>query len=685
MWTKKRLARALSAVALVVAPVAWACGPFFPERMLINRSTSLLAAPRAKFATEVAALKVKAPALAASWAQAENEHAYARQTVEVDLSELKHALDGKPEADGIQKKYREVRDLLWNLTIEPANGGGGRKLPPLTPPTGTPPEFALYLEGAIAQARNQHDVARQSWENVLKLPAAERRHKSTWAAYMLARSYHGADPDQAVRWYQETRTLALQGFRDALGLGAASLGYEAQVELDREHFGRAAHLYLQASALDEPNGPSSLRYLCWRLMRAPEPTRAAALKDRNVRQVIAIHLAASDTSGFTKGSSEARLMAQLLEQTRDEKDVPGADRLAWVTYQMGDLKTAEEWLQRAPESSPVRAWIRSKLLARQGKLDDAARELTTAVAAFPLDQSKAPVDLFEESSGLEPAQRLRAELAVLKLARSQYVDALELMMRAGYWRDAAHIAERVLTLTELREQVDKRWPEPAAAASATAAAASASGSTAAAPPPPPAPAASDDSEGPSVGGLNPAEMLRYLLARRLARAGRWKDARPYFPPLLRPQADAYMAAQSIANDAARPATERADALWVMARMERKIGLELIGTEVGPDWRVDEGQFNEDEAVGKPVEREKLALVSRGERQRVRASAPAFAGRFHYRYVAAQRAMEASKLLPDGDARVAETLCTAFDWLKNRDPKAARPYLREARRRKATCP
>jgi tetratricopeptide (TPR) repeat protein len=610
---------------------------------------------------ELSRRKTPTPPVTPLWATETGDHPHARQTVEVDLKELAQALEGKPDADALLKRYREVRRLLWTLTVEVANGSGGAQTPKLAPPQGIPGEFADYLEGAIAQARGDTADACQAWERLLRRPPAERRFRSTWAAYMLGVCHHGSDRGKAVRWYQETRALAAQGFRDGLGLGAASLGREAQVELRHQRFDRAAQLYLEASALKDPYGPSSLRELCWELLRADRGVQRQAMKQPVVREVLGIYLTATEPGPLTPGSSEERIHTMLLAETRDEKDMPGADRLAWFAYQRGEFQAAEEWLRRAPEGSPVGAWIRSKLLARRGKLQDAAEALTRAVAAFPLDPSKPPAEALDDLSSFEPSRRLRGELGVLKLARGQFLEAHDLLLRAGYWRDAAHVAERVLSLDELRTHVDRSWPEPASS--------------------PPAQPGADPEEIPALGV---GGQLRYLLARRLARAGRWKEARGYFPAQLHGRVDAYLAGTAASRDGKKSAEERAEALWVVAKIEREKGMELLGTELGPDWFVDGGQFDEDQQIGAAVAREKLGLRSGAEERRVKQSAPAYPGRFHYRYLAAQHALESTRLLPAKDPRISERLCAAFGWLKNRDEKAAQVYAREARRRGEGC-
>ena len=51
-----------------------------------------------------------------------------------------------------------------------------------------------------------------------------------------------------------------------------------------------------------------------------------------------------------------------------------------------------------------------------------------------------------------------AELGVLKLSRGEFAQALDALLRSGFWQDAAYVAERVLTTDELKTYVDQNWP-----------------------------------------------------------------------------------------------------------------------------------------------------------------------------------------------------------------------------------
>jgi hypothetical protein len=106
-----------------------------------------------------------------------------------------------------------------------------------------------------------------------------------------------------------------------------------------------------------------------------------------------------------------------------------------------------------------------------------------------------------------PAQVL-AELGVLHLARREYTESLDALLRSGFWMDAAYVAERVLTLDELKSYVDRNWPAVAAVAIV---------------------ATNADEDLPSSPRMDVRREIRYLLARRLTRMERGNEAREYYP------------------------------------------------------------------------------------------------------------------------------------------------------------
>jgi hypothetical protein len=180
---------------------------------------------------------------------------------------------------------------------------------------------------------------------------------------------------------------------------------------------------------------------------------------------------------------------------------------------------------------------------------------------------------------------------------------------------------------------------------------------------------------------DPVANLRALLARRLVRVGRTGEALPYFPPRLAgstaqerdsDRADVEDAREYLAAlEATRPGwfewpwqrITRAEALFKLARMTRVQGMGLMGTEGPPDETVMYGTFADGIGQTSPngVDASPSPLLGPDEASRFAASAPKPDSRFHYRAIAADRALAAADLLPQRSQAYAATLCWAVRY------------------------
>ena len=135
-------------------------------------------------------------------------------------------------------------------------------------------------------------------------------------------------------------------------------------------------------------------------------------------------------------------------------------------------------------------------------------------------------------------------------------------------------------------------------------------------------------------------------------------------------------------DESLPPEQRARALFQAAIRTRTNGMELIGTEVEPDWHVHGGNFEEGVTAAARATNEaaKVLVASEDELQRAARHKTDPEERFHYRYQAASLAWEAAKLMPDNSDDTARVLWTAGGWLKNRDPQTADIYYKALVRR-----
>lgn len=226
-----------------------------------------------------------------------------------------------------------------------------------------------------------------------------------------------------------------------------------------------------------------------------------------------------------------------------------------------------------------------------------------------------------------------------------------------HWQDAAYIAERVMTTAELRAFVDREvaplyhWRD------------------------------SDRSRAMRVAGTQ-AEDLRHLLARRLAREGRFEEALFYTPAEHRSEMQKLSDALRAGRDPRRSDEARAKALWQAARLMRSHGLELVGTEVGPDCAHADGDVNQGDPVASRTSDPYATILqpSDDEITRALASAPTESSRFHYRFLAANLGWEAAALMPDDSPETAAVLCEAGSWIKAASPKKADRFYKALVRR-----
>lgn len=676
---------------------ALACGPFFPNRMLMDGDNVVLWAPIVKFQEEIEYIKPPVPPrFKAIVPSKEDEHRYHlederwhslkgeqrrysyadryhRQTAAIDVADLENALAALDVPDkqrnDIMDRYRMARKVLLEYSVElsrwktqtewkrkrrkvvsdtlPEEEIPPPRFEPPTIPNQLPAEFIDYLRGAIFYYQGQPEKAREVWLGLMKHPRQQRLYRSTWAAFMTGKTLLEENPADATKWFQLVRELAKEGFVDSLGLASSSLGWEARAALNMENYTQAIELYMAQMATGDPTARASLSYTAGKAFRTEQQMLVKLAGNTTTRRVMTAHLLSSSRT-TTKKWLEAVGAA-------DVHNVKEADRLAWAAYRVGEMEHAQRWLDVAPLDSVLAKWIRAKLLLRAGKVSEAAEHLAQIASCFPSAQQ--PHSRYErvESIGI----RVRGELGVLHLARRQYIEALDVLLQGGYWEDAAYVAERVLTSDELKDYVDTASPQEE-----------------------------------SIGDAKPGKdipdrensnwipnKLRYLLARRLARIGRWKEARLYYPVKWQIRFDAYIQAVRKGHNEYLSSQERAGALWKAACIARYEGMELLGTEVEPDWFVYSGHFERmpaSDVRGLPGSAELLASTT-DEQQRLQQNVVP-EKRFHYRYEAVDHAWRAAELMPGHSEQTARVLCIAGSWLKDRDPQAADRFYKTLVRR-----
>jgi hypothetical protein len=111
-------------------------------------------------------------------------------------------------------------------------------------------------------------------------------------------------------------------------------------------------------------------------------------------------------------------------------------------------------------------------------------------------------------------------------------------------------------------------------------------------------------------------------------------------------------------------------------------MELLGTELDPDYHAFEGQFQFEGASRPRGGKDTLSTPTADELSRWKGSALTDPHRWHYRYVAADLAWSAALLMPDGSTDTAAVLYEAGCWLKDRDAKGAERFYKALTKR---CP
>ncbi|MCJ8204831.1 hypothetical protein [Pseudomonas sp. RGM2987] len=635
MFTRKWPRRLLCLSLSLPLGSALACGPEFPMRLLDNRAQSLAELPEGSFRFEVSRLGQAISGLKPVTEATRNpDYNYDDVSSYVEQRNQAERIGLTPPQQAVVERLRGMADVE-QIAAEAAK---------------LPDELRLYAIGAAAFSAGEHQRAVASFQQLLALPADQRPLRSTWAAYSLGRALFNMSSEagsgepaalhqQAREAFRQARELSAAGFSDPLELGVASLGEEARVAYTADDWDSAIGLYASQLLQGSPVGYSSLLQLAGDLNVQSDEHLSELLKTKAVQRLATAYLLSR--VGWWDGeepSGEQRLFKLL--QASVQGNLDDADRLAAVSYQHGDYASAKAFVDKA-QGSGLAWWVRAKLALRDGDKVAAAAAYAKAAQAFPDDESwgsrRTPDWDFES---VQPKCRVEGESAILALQRGDYLQAFDQLYRgqSNYWYDAAAVAERVLTVDELKQYVDAQVPAP--------------------------PALSQQDRDNYV-PLPVAASLRNLLGRRLLREGRYEEAPAYFDnPDLQNKARYYGQLRQDAESKWWP-TRRAEAYYQASWMARKWGMELLGYEMAPDYASLGGSYSFE-----PVELQVGPLVAEGEVQRQQASAAQPDVRYHYRFVATALAGKAADYLPHTSQAFAAVLCKAVGYNSSLEEQSA---------------
>lgn len=538
--------------------------------------------------------------------------------------------------------------------------------PPLQEPTGAR-ELALYQAGAERFHADKLDDAATQFQALLRLPPGQRRTLSAAAAFSLGRLHYARGDDaKAIAAFRQVRALVRAGFGDTQALAATSLGEEARIERERRgNLVRAVHLYAEQAALDDESGALSLLYV----VRMADPAdRAVLYRDDVGAKLLALYYytRSAELSDEDKPLWERALSRQVTTEAR------GAAYLAAAAYRAGNWDAAAR-LAKLCRHAPIATWVQAKLALRDG---DRARAdaLLREVERAGLSGTSPDSSLYTYQLDADPRSIVRGELGLVALADQRFGEAADWFARGMRLVEASYVAERALTSEELLAEVVRTRGARTAK---------------------PAKPEDDENDACSVwdGGYREspacwAHLVLDIYARRMMREHHYAEALDAFGDTENGEVAKEFVAEMERADATA-GVERAEHLYRASRILREKGMEISGTEVGPDWTVYDGDYERETlcmpsptaGYGKladaayedeyhdPSEGCLLpsaadaALVSPLEASRVAASAPEVPQRFAYRYAASRLAEAAANLVPPKSPAYAETMCWAAKYAR----------------------
>ncbi len=550
--------------ALSALPVQ-ACGPDFPLRLLGDRQQTLTEFPETNFVFEIRQLVPRPNGIPA-----------VKPPVVLADEEEYFTLQEQLEKQGLSEQQ-------WQLV---------KKIRALSSPqqaeqraSGLSTELRLYLAGAVAFATHQDALAQRYFRQVLALPSHEQHQHQLWALYSLARSQmRQGNSTAALASFADLRARVVAGAKDELYLAIESLGEEALFYKEQGNWHKAIELYASQAALNSDSGMTSLKFSVQTLMALPEEQLQPLLSDALIQRLVISWLLShfgeyghtdavyGDLSDDSK--NHYRDIVALLANS-STVDAKNAERLAALSYQHADYQNAEKLVMQAGDGG-VAWWIRAKLALRHDNIKEARQAYAQAAKRFPKEESWGyRVAENWTIEALNPRCRVQGEDAILALHEGEYLEAFDQLWqgRSAYWQDAADIAERVLTSSELKKYIDQYIP---ASQISTNSDTNQDGKT-------------DDQDSYITIPLEVS--LRELLGRRLLREGHYREAVAYFRPERQALAQAYGKARMEGDSRWSSDIERAEALYQAAVLARRHGLELLGYEREPDYAMWDGMYD----------------------------------------------------------------------------------------------
>ena len=669
-----------AALVTSLATLTWACGPYFPQAFLPDRAKLKATPIEGDFRFELGRYS-KAIREGTSSRQIPDRDTFEKQSSDSVHYALINRMRAQPEGDAAYAQGIGLPEVIRQYTAGAVDFHRAKALAcaGVTVPSNdfTVADMSCNRQNCDAFGCGSKELllmkpnpairqAIQRFETVLTMPNSERHSRAVWAAYSLGDIYLRFDlPNRqkiAEAYYQKVEKLVGSGHLDPLDLASASLGQRAQLKLENNAIGAAVALYVKQGDMN------SLTFLARQVLNNPSSLKAQ-IRDPNVRRLVLAYVFSHSRINPGKGRWPEWMETLVDLAIKAEEPLEDTDRLAVISYQAGRYDLAEKLSERV--ESPLSYWVRARMARRAG---DGARAATFHARSLEASSSRGG------SIPRQVAGRLAVEKASSDLDHGRFSDALSVLYRSGpeHWLDTAYVAERVVTIAELQRFVasipNAQKPPKKIATNVSL------GNS----------ARSSGSDPNDVEPLDQEAQLRALLARRLMRAGYFTKAELHFEQAnkgkLLPLAREYAKETQIIRSASDPFV-RAAAEFRLGILERKHGMDLLGYELAPDYSYVGGNYGamifldtwngrDDWASSSLVYGKKGMLEL--EAKRFAETQPKIDKRFHYRYRAMNRALDAASRVPKRSQAYRALLCQAAVWVPDQEEKQKiyRRYLKQ---------
>ena len=558
-----------------------------------------------------------------------------------------------------------------------------------------PKAFAFYFDSLTAERTRAINLM----DELLALPEAERKPLNAIAKYRRARlkmsledwaSLSDADVKRRLSSIREDLASvaghAREGSLDPAKISenaeywiaytrAMILPAERLVRLGEADFKGALATYFRMPIRGEGNAVNSSFHMVRKL--CAEKAFADCAKDPELRKVVTFYLSAggSNNTNMHLSHPEAKEISEAWLDALAQASVdPGFDpvRIAMLQYVAQRWTDCLRTVSLLATDDPVRLLLASRCNLRMtGDLGISRRILdpsTSALAASELLGIARPIKPTNEDADFttlinfnekaELSERVTGEKGLAALCGGDFIEALKLFTRGGFYTEADYVTECVLTTGELKGFVDSIKDERTA------------------------------------GDKSKLAHLRARLASRLFRDGRMEEALEYVSADLAPKARTYVILIRLAERTDIADRARADAYWRAALIIGDIGETILRAPIGLSWSADGNDAKPDsnwyvgygflphnrlnkEREYEHAQKHTLIAPAQDEVRRLttwiegHVDKPVRSER-DARYATFDLALKAARLLPNNDPAGGEILQYAGNLLKYRERKAANP-------------